>query len=141
MSTEDEFVEDGVLEQVRSLVAEAMGRDRALVTADASLMKDLGVESLDFLDIVFQIERTFGIQITRGEIERAARGDMTDEEFAPAGVLSEAGLARLRQLMPESAGRIHAGLRPAQIPELFTVRTLVRIVTTKQAAERSPAPG
>ncbi len=40
-------------------------------------MADLGAESLDFLDIVFQLERDFGIQITRGEMERAARGDMT----------------------------------------------------------------
>ena len=114
-------------------MAESLGRDPAQVTVDASLMNDLGAESLDFLDIVFQLERTFDIQITRGEMERAARGDMTDDEFAPAGVLSEAGLARLRELMPEAADRIHPGLRPVQILELFTVRTLARMVVAKQA--------
>ena len=55
--------------------------------------------ALDFLDIVFKLEQTFHIQITRGEMERAARGDMSEDEFAPGGVISEAGLARLRELM------------------------------------------
>jgi acyl carrier protein len=125
MSTEIE-------EKVRALVAESLGRDLGSVTLDVSLMGELGVESIDFLDIVFQLERSFGIQITRGEMERAARGDMSDEEFAPGGVMSEAGLARLRLLMPEAAARINPGLRPVQILELFTVRTLARMVVTKQ---------
>ena len=94
-------------------------------------MDDLGAESLDFLDIVFTLERAFGIQITRGEMERAARGDMTDEEFAPGGVISEAGLARLRELMPEAAERIKPGLRPGRSSTLFSVRTFAKIVIAK----------
>jgi acyl carrier protein len=78
---------------VREIIAEALARDVSEVQLQANLMEDLGAESLDFLDIVFKLERAFGIQITRGEMERAARGDMTDEEFAPGGVISEAGLA------------------------------------------------
>ena len=72
------------------------------------------------------------IQITRGEMERAARGTMSDEEFAPQGVISEAGLARLRELMPEAAQRIQPGLRPAQILSLFSVRTFVNLVLAKR---------
>ena len=98
-------------------------------------MGDLGAESLDFLDIVFRLERAFGIQITRGEMERAARGDMTDEEFAPAGVISEAGLARLRELMPEAAARIQPGLRPAQILSLFSVQTFANMVIGKRQGQ------
>jgi hypothetical protein len=97
-------------------------------------MSDLGAESLDFLDIVFKLEHEFRIQITRGEMERAARGDMTDEEFAPQGVISAAGLARLRELIPEASGRIQPGLRPAQILSLFSVQTLVNLVVAKQKA-------
>jgi hypothetical protein len=107
------------------------------VRVESILMADLGAESLDFLDIVFKLEREFHIQITRGEMERAARGDMTDEEFAPAGVISERGLLRLRELMPEAAGRIQPGLRPAQILSLFSVQTFVNLVRAKLAA--SPA--
>lgn len=114
------------------VVAEALGRD-VEVRVTSNLMNDLGAESLDFLDIVFKLEQTFGIQITRGEMERAARGDMSDEEFAPGGVISEAGLQRLRELMPEAADRIHPGLRPMQILSLFSVQTFVNIVNAKRA--------
>lgn len=117
---------------VRGAVAEALARSVDEVGLDAILMADLGAESLDFLDIVFRLERAFGIQITRGEMERAARGTMTDAEFAPGGVISEAGLARLRELLPEAADRIPPGLRPGQILSLFTVRTFVNLVVAKQ---------
>ena len=94
-------------------------------------MDDLGADSLDFLDIVFKIERAFKIEITRGEMEQAARGDMSEEEFAPGGVLSEAGLQRLRELMPEAADRVQPGLRPAAILRLFSVQTFVNMVRAK----------
>jgi hypothetical protein len=98
-------------------------------------MDDLGADSLAFLDIVFRIEQEFDIQITRGEMERAARGDMSEEEFAPSGVISEAGLARLLTLIPEAAHRIHPGLRPGQILTLFTVRTFLHMVEGKLRGE------
>jgi acyl carrier protein len=123
-----------VEEKVRVLVAEAVGRPPAAVTLDASLTEELGADSLALLDLVFMLERAFGIQITRGEIERTARGEMTDEDFAPGGVISEAGLARLRALMPEAAARIVPGLRPSQILTLFSARTFASIVIAKRAA-------
>jgi acyl carrier protein len=125
-------VEKDVVQTVREVIAEALARDVSEIQPEHNLMEDLGAESLDFLDIVFKLERAFGIQITRGEMERAARGDMTDEEFAPAGVISEAGLARLRELMPEAAERIKPGLRPVQILALFSVRTFVNLAEAKR---------
>ncbi|HZH76043.1 MAG TPA: phosphopantetheine-binding protein [Archangium sp.] len=125
-------VEKDVVQTVREVIADALARDVSEIQPEHNLMEDLGAESLDFLDIVFKLERAFGIQITRGEMERAARGDMTDEEFAPGGVISEAGLARLRELMPEAAGRIKPGLRPVQILALFSVRTFVNLAEAKR---------
>jgi acyl carrier protein len=121
-----------VEETVLNIVAEALATDRAKLTLSSNLMEDLGAESLDFLDIVFKIERAFEIQITRGEMERVARGDMSEEDFAPGGVISTAGLARLRELMPEAADRILPGLRPVQILGLFTVQTFVNLVNGKR---------
>ena len=126
-------------EKVRQIIAESLGRDLALVTLEASLSDELGAESLDFLDIVFKLEHEFHIQITRGEMERAARGEMSDEEFAPGGVVSEQGLARLRELMPEAAARIHPGLRPIQILSLFSVQTFVNLVRAKMGAAPADA--
>src|SRR5690348_3694805 len=119
-------------ENVRQIIAESLGRDLALVTLEASLSDELGAESLDFLDIVFKIERAFDVQITRGEMERAARGDMTEEAFAPGGVISPEGLERLRALMPEAAARIKPGMHVLQIMSLFTARTFASIVEAKR---------
>jgi acyl carrier protein len=123
---------DAIGEAVRKIVAEALGRPAADVTMSSILMADLGAESLDFLDIVFRIERDFGIQITRGEMERASRGDLSADEFAPGGVISERGLARLRELMPEAAERIGPGLRPSTILTLFSVQTFANMVIGKR---------
>ena len=123
---------EAIGEHVRVIVAEALGKPAADVKLESILMEDLGAESLDFLDIVFRIERDFGIEITRGEMERASRGDMSQEEFAPTGVISEAGLARLRELMPEAAHRIAPGLRPSTILTLFTVQTFANMVIGKR---------
>ncbi len=117
---------------VRRIVAEALGRSEDEVKLTSILMDELGAESLDFLDIVFRLEREFGIQITRGEMERAARGDLTADEFAPGGVISERGLARLRELMPEAANRIGPGLRPSTILTLFSVQTFANMVIGKR---------
>ena len=125
-----------VEDAVREIVATSLGRALDGVRLESALMEDLGAESLDLLDIVFGIEREFGIEITRGEMERAARGEMTDDEFAPAGVLSEAGLARLRELMPEAAHRIQPGLRAREILALFTVQTFANLVHGKRAGRQ-----
>jgi len=124
---------------VCDIVAEALACDRAIVRADSNLMADLGAESLDFLDLVFKLEHEFHIQITRGEMERAARGDMSEEEFAPGGFISEAGLERLRQLMPEATARIKPGLRPGQVLSLFSVQTFVNLVHAKMASASTAA--
>jgi acyl carrier protein len=119
-------------EMCRVIVAESLGKPLAEVQLTSVLMADLHAESLDFLDVVFRIERDFHIEITRGEMERASRGEMTDEEFAPDGVISEAGLARLRELMPEAGDRIVPGLRPSTILTLFSVQTLANMVIGKR---------
>lgn len=121
-----------IAETTRVIVAESLARKLEDVKLDSILMSDLDAESLDFLDIVFRLERDFHIEITRGEMERASRGDMTPEEFAPGGVISEAGLTRLRELMPEAADRIQPGLRPSTILTLFSVQTFANMVIAKR---------
>ena len=116
---------------LRECIAQSLSLEVEAVPLDANLMDDLGADSLTFLDIVFRLEQAFEIQITRGEMERAAKGDMSDDEFAPSGVISEAGLARLRSLIPESAHKIHPGLRPGQILSLFTAQTFLNMVEGK----------
>jgi acyl carrier protein len=129
-------------EVVRVCVAEALNLESGSdgpVALTSNLMDDLGADSLAFLDIVFRIEQAFGIEITRGEMERAARGTMSEDEFAPGGVVSETGLARLRELMPEGGAKIATGLRATQILTLFTVETFAKIAEGKLQASQGPA--
>ena len=127
-----QFSDAEIGDAVRKVVAESLGRKLDEVKIDSVLMGDLGAESLDFRDIVFRLERDFGIEITRGEMERASRGDMSQDEFAPGGVISEAGLARLKELMPEASDRIKPGLRPSTILTLFSVQTFANMVIGKR---------
>ncbi len=120
---------------VCDIIAEAIGIEREKVNLDAYLIDELGAESLDFLDIVFNLEQQFGIEITRGALERAARGDMSEEDFAPDGIISEIGLARLRELLPEAGARIHTGLRAREIMGMFSPRTFARIAIAQQGLE------
>lgn len=119
-----------LVDAVREVTADAIGIELAQVGPDSNLT-DLGAQSLELLDIVFKLEQRYDIEITRGEMERAARGDMDDDTFAPDGVISAAGLDRLQELMPESASRIRPGLRVSQILTLFSVETFARIVERK----------
>ncbi len=118
---------------VRECVAESIPCELDEVGPDTNLMDELGADSLTFLDIVFRLETAFDIEITRGEIERAARGDMSEEDFAPDGLISEPGLERLRELLPYAAEQIEPGLKPADIYRLFTTRTFLDIVEGKLA--------
>ena len=126
-------------EKVRLLVAEAVGRPAGAVTLDASLIEELGADSLALLDLVFMLERAFAIQITRGEIERAARGDMSDEEFAPGGVISEPGPGPAARADARGRGAHQAGPAPGADPDVV-LRANVRVDRALRSARRLPRP-
>jgi acyl carrier protein len=116
-------------EKIQDIIAEALYCEKDQVTKEANLMADLGAESIDFLDIVFRLEKTFGIKIPKGEIESRARGDLAEGEFEVNGILQPKGLERLRAIMPEvPAATIKTGLRVKDIATLFTVATFERMV-------------
>ncbi len=120
---------DEILTTVRKAVASVLGKDEDEVQANSSLMKDLGAESLDFLDLLFQLESEFGIKIPRGGIQKATQGSLSDAEFQQNGILTEAALERLRILMPEvDPAKFHTGLPAREIPTLFTPETFARLV-------------
>lgn len=120
---------DAVFPAVAAIIADALACDVGEVLRTSALVEDLGAESIDFLDIVFRLEQHFGVEIPRGRIVEEARGDLSEEEFEHNGILSEAGLARLRAYLSEvPPQRFHPGLRSAEIPALFTVETFCKLV-------------
>lgn len=121
-----------VFQQVREIIVEALGVDEEQVGLKTRLIDELDAESLDFLDIVFRLERAFGIKVPRGEIEKKARGGLSDEEFEQNGTLTPQGLKALQRVMPEvDPIYFKEGLAVKDIPRLFTVETFYNIVLEK----------
>ena len=130
---------ESIVDRVRSIVAEALYLEKDEVSAGANLMQDLGAESIDFLDIMFRLEKEFSIKLPKGEIEKQARGGLSDEEFAVDGRLTPAALERVAEMLPEAAARVKGGLLVREIPSLFTVQTFANMVARQQAGFKSPA--
>ena len=98
---------DAVFPKVAQIVSDALGCELEDVKPKASLIQDLDAESIDFLDLVFRLEKGFGVKIPRGKIVEDARGPLPEAEFETKGIVTEAGLARLREFLERSAGRSH----------------------------------
>jgi acyl carrier protein len=124
-----------VYPKIAEIIAAALPCEIERVKPEASLIDDLGAQSIDFLDIVFRIERAFKVKIPRGKIIEEARGSLSAAEFDQRGVVSEAGQERLRAFLSEvPPERFTSPLRVADIPRLFTTETFCKIVIRQQRA-------
>ncbi len=120
---------------VAATIADALGCEPEDVQLDVSLIEGLDAESIDFLDLVFRLERAFKVKIPRGKIVEDARGDLPEAEFEQKGVVTEAGLARLKAFLTEvPADRIKTPLKVADVPRLFTAETFCKLVVRSQKA-------
>ncbi|MCW5588993.1 MAG: acyl carrier protein [Legionellales bacterium] len=123
-----------VFPKVKEILADVLAIDEDDIKLTSSLIDDLDAESIDFLDLVFRLEREFKVKIPRGQIEKEVRGNLSDEEFEKNGVVTDAGLAALRSYLTEvPADRIKTGLKVNNIPRLFTVETFCKVVLKAQA--------
>ena len=129
-----------IFPKVAATMADALGCDLERVKLDASLIDDLGAESIDFLDIIFRLERAFKVKIPRGKLVEEARGDLSEAEFDQGGIVSAAGFERLKTYFSEvPSERIKAPVKVADIPRLFTTETFCKIVIRLQRAAASGA--
>src|SRR5438552_15074018 len=87
-----------VFEKVRTCLVDALGVDEEEVTPEATMVGDLGAESIDFLDIVFRLEKSFNIKIPRGEL--FPEDILTNAQYVQSGKVNGEGLALLKQRMP-----------------------------------------
>ena len=118
------YTPEQIFDKVRDCFVEALGVEDDEVTMEATVIEDLGAESLDFLDIAFRLERAFDIKIPRGDLEQQAQDAMDGEPYEVDGVLTEQALANLRELMPEVPVEEFAhGLKTKYVANLFRVET------------------
>ncbi len=125
---------DEIFEQVQEVMIDALGVDDDEVTLEATLMGDLGAESIDFLDIVFRLEKAFEIKIPREELF-PAESLMNDSEFIHNGKLTEKGLAELRDKMAHTdLSEFEKDPDINKMGDLFTVNAIVNYVENKLGA-------
>ena len=126
---------EAVYPKVAQVIADALGCDVGDVQLQIPLIEGLDAESIDFLDLVFRLERSFGVKIPRGKIVEDARGDLPETDFEKGGIVTEAGLAQLREFLSEvPAERFKTPLKAADIPRLFTPETFCKVVIRAQRA-------
>ncbi len=126
--------QDEIYTKVSATLVEALNVDEDEIKPTSTLQGDLGAESIDFLDIVFRLEREFGIKIPRGELfpESIFQGD---PEFVQNGKVTERGLQELRQRMPfADLSKFEQNPDLTGISDLFTVEMITRYIQGKLSA-------
>ena len=122
-----------IFSKVQKALVDALGVDEDEVTPQATMVGDLGAESIDFLDIVFRLEKTFGIKIPRGEL--FPEDVLSSSEFVSNGKVNAAGLAALKARMPfADLSKFEANPNVQNFANTLTVEDMVRYVQSKLAA-------
>ena len=122
---------DEIYKKVQDVLVDALGVDDEDVTPDATLRGDLGAESIDFLDIVFRLEKAFGIKIPRGEM--FPEDVFNNQQYVQNGRITPAGMDELKKRMPHmdfSQLEKDPDINKMQ----FTVDTIVNYIETKVAS-------
>jgi acyl carrier protein len=118
---------------VQEAVVGALGVGEDEATPDATLMDDLGAESIDLLDILFRIERSTGVKIQASDLGEYIQGGIPDDEFGDEnGIVSEKGLEQLKKVMPQiDADELRGKLEAEKVITLFTVGNLADMVAAR----------
>ncbi len=125
---------DEIFAQVQSTLVDALGVDEEEVTETATLTEDLGAESIDFLDIVFRLEKAFAIKIPRGEL--FPDDIVNNPDHVENGTFTPAGLEQLKASMPHADFTdFEQSPSVENVPALFTVKTMVNYVEQKLAQQ------
>ena len=125
--------QEEIFEKVREALVDALGVDDDEVTPEATLQGDLDAESIDFLDIVFRLEKAFDIKIERGEL--FPEDILTDAEYVQDGKVNAAGIAKLRERMPfANLTKFEADPVVQNLGQQLTVQDMCKFVAYKLAA-------
>lgn len=119
-----------IFDKIKTCLVEALGVEEDEVTPEATLVGDLGAESIDFLDIVFRLEKSFNIKVPRGEL--FPEDILTNSEYVRDGKVTPDGLKQLRERMPfADLDAFSTNPNVKDFGNLLTVQDMVRYVESK----------
>jgi acyl carrier protein len=119
---------EAIFEKVSETLVDSLNVDEDEIRPESTLQGDLGAESIDFLDIVFRLERGFGIKIAREELfpESIFQGD---PQFVQNGKVTPNGLEELRQRLPfANVDAFASDPQVANLSNLFTVEMIAKFI-------------
>lgn len=124
---------DEIFEKVKNELIDALGVDDDEIELNATLQGDLGAESIDFLDIVFRLEKAFGIKIPKAEL--FPDEILSNPEYRDGDRITPSGLAKLKATMPHvDFSKFQEAPLVSKVPDLFTVQAIINYVQRKTAA-------
>jgi len=129
------MVSDITFQGVSDVLVDALAAvEEGEVHLHSTIVGDLGAESIDFLDIIFRLEKRFGIEIPR--IDLFPEDILTAPENKDEGLINAAGMAALKERMP-FADFSSFERRPlaANFAYVLTVRDLCAIIERRQSAD------
>jgi acyl carrier protein len=122
-----------VFAKIQDVLSDALGVDQEEVSGEATLQGDLGAESIDFLDIVFRLEKAFSIKIPKGEL--FPEDLLNNPENVDGDRMTPVGLETLKAAMRHADfSKFEQDPVVSKMPDLFTVDTIVNYVESKLAA-------
>jgi len=124
------MTQEQVFGKVQEVLEEALGVDEDEVTSDAKLVDDLGAESIDFLDIVFRLEKAFDIKIEQSEL--FPESVLNDPNYVQDGKVTDTGMDELRKRLPHAnLDEFDKSRDVEDFSNVFTVDAIVKFVQTK----------
>ncbi|MDJ0384723.1 MULTISPECIES: acyl carrier protein [unclassified Streptomyces] len=129
------------LSAVQAAIADALGIDEAEAVPEATLLGQLGAESIDLLDILFRVERATKVKITVADIANLLQGGIPDEEFGDENeVVNDTGLTHLEKVLPQfNRSQLSEPLTAEGVLGLFTVQNLTDLLTERAHAAAAAA--
>jgi acyl carrier protein len=118
-----------IYQAVQTAIADALQISGEKVKPDSSLIKDLGVESLDLIDINFRLEQAFNVVMPRKYLlehveELFGEGTAIDSHDR----LTDTAVTIWNARLGAGGSEVHAGMSIEAVPGLVTPRTLVMVV-------------
>lgn len=121
-----------VFEKVAQIIETSVGKPKETIKLEDTLFDEIGIDSIDLVDILFELESLFGVELKISDFESRARSEMNNEPYEINGFLTQQGLTILKEYMTEiDSTKLVEGLTVHQLVKLFTVHSLCKIVMYK----------
>ena len=118
-----------IFKNVCAVIENSIGKPKETITLEHTLFDELGVDSIDLVDILFELETLYDVELKVSDVEQRIREELGETPYEIDGVITAEGLAAIRQHMDEVDGeKIQDGLTVHSLIQLFSVHSLCKIV-------------